>query len=241
MIFYLGTHHESWLSRVDVPLFISHRRLRKRKGLPSAMGRWALDSGAFSELASYGEWTVSPQQYASDVARYRAEIGNLDFAAIQDWMCEPHMLKRTGRSIPEHQELTVQSFENLLALQPTLPWLPVLQGFAPDDYLRHLDLYDQRGLRKDHFGVGSICKRQGTAEIGKLLERLAVEVPKIHGFGVKTSGLRLYGKHLHSADSLAWSFNARRRPVRLPGHTHINCANCLEYALRWREQINEDC
>jgi hypothetical protein len=56
------------------------------------------------------------------------------------------------------------------------------------------------------------------------------------GFGVKKSGLASYGVHLASADSLAWSFNARRnRP--LPGCTHKSCANCLRYALRWREEI----
>lgn len=37
-------------------------------------------------------------------------------------------------------------------------------------------------------------------------------------------------------DSLAWSFSARYdRPML--GHTHKTCANCLPYALRWRDRL----
>ncbi len=43
---------------------------------------------------------------------------------------------------------------------------------------------------------------------------------------------------LESADSMAWSYDARRAPA-LAGCTHRNCANCLEYALRWRRRVNE--
>ena len=44
------------------------------------------------------------------------------------------------------------------------------------------------------------------------------------------------GHALASADSLAWSYDARRRPP-LPGHTHKNCANCQPYALTWRTRV----
>jgi hypothetical protein len=37
-------------------------------------------------------------------------------------------------------------------------------------------------------------------------------------------------------DSMAWSLGARFNPP-LRGHTHKNCANCLEYALRWRAKV----
>ena len=57
---------------------------------------------------------------------------------------------------------------------------------------------------------------------------------RLHGFGVKTGGLHLYGRQLASADSMAWSYAARRQPP-LPGCTsHKNCANCLAYATQWR-------
>jgi hypothetical protein len=41
-----------------------------------------------------------------------------------------------------------------------------------------------------------------------------------------------------SADSLAWSYGARRRPP-LPEcrGDHAHCQNCLRYALRWRRKL----
>jgi hypothetical protein len=57
---------------------------------------------------------------------------------------------------------------------------------------------------------------------------------RLHGFGVKT-GLAPYADCLASADSLAWSFVARRA-APLPGCSHANCANCLRYAAAWRER-----
>src|SRR5256885_1929343 len=58
MRFYLGTHQPSWLRAFTVPLFISHRRLVQYRTLPKARCRWALDSGAFSELSQYGRWPI---------------------------------------------------------------------------------------------------------------------------------------------------------------------------------------
>ena len=44
-----------------------------------------------------------------------------------------------------------------------------------------------------------------------------------------------YADCLASADSLAWSFEARRA-APLPGCGHASCANCLRYAVAWRER-----
>ena len=35
-VYYLGTHMDGWLAHVGVPLFVSHRRLARRKTLPKA-------------------------------------------------------------------------------------------------------------------------------------------------------------------------------------------------------------
>ena len=48
MTFYLGTHQSDWLQDVEVPLFISRRRLAYRKKLKPAVTNWALDSGGFT-------------------------------------------------------------------------------------------------------------------------------------------------------------------------------------------------
>src|SRR6266702_2590824 len=134
-LFLLGAHHPSWLEQVDVPLFVSHRRLRGQQRLPRALGPWALDSGGFTELAKYGGWRTSEGEYLEAVARYAEEIGHLQWAAPMDWMCEPFMLARTGRSVADHQATTVENYLALRQAAPSLPFVPVLQGWTLADYL----------------------------------------------------------------------------------------------------------
>ncbi len=62
---------------------------------------------------------------------FQEECGQLDWAAVQDWVCEPFMLKRTGLSVREHQRRTVASYLDLRSLAPEVPWVPVLQGWRP--------------------------------------------------------------------------------------------------------------
>src|SRR5947209_1872444 len=96
MNFYLGTHKPRWLWKTNVPLFVSRRRLAELGKLYPATCDWALDSGGFTEIQDHGKWTVSSQQYIEEVQRWQAEVGRLQFAAVQDWMCEPFMVVRTG-------------------------------------------------------------------------------------------------------------------------------------------------
>jgi hypothetical protein len=238
--FYLGTHRAAWLARTDVPLFVSAAQLRGRRTFPRARGAWALDSGGFTELQLYGRWTVDARTYAAEVRRWAAEVGAPDFAAIQDWMCEPFMLGRTGLSIAEHQRRTIASYLELRELAPEIPWMPVVQGWGAPDYLDHLDAYERAGVdlrTQPIVGVGSICRRQATSSAVRIITALSTEGVRVHAFGAKAEGLRLFGDRIASADSMAWSFVARRRPVLLEsceGTGHKNCANCLRWALEWR-------
>ncbi|WP_280420021.1 DUF7221 family queuine tRNA-ribosyltransferase-like protein [Nocardia carnea] len=243
--FYLGSHMPGWLRQTDVPLFISDVRLAQYRTMPRALGRWALDSGGFSMLSVHGTWAAgpTPREYAARVRRYSEEIGGLDWAAIQDWMCEPFITAKTGLTVFEHQLRTVDSYLKLRALDPALPWAPVLQGFDLADYVRCAEIYADAGVdlhAQPIVGVGSVCRRQGTKDAAEIMAALNREIlgVRLHGFGVKTTGLAQYGQLLASADSMAWSFNARREQAAMPGCVgHKNCANCLRYALAWRTRV----
>lgn len=245
--FYLGTHEPSWLATAKVPLFVSHRRLaRLRRSLPVAATGWALDSGGFSELSLHGRWVTTPADYVAAVRRYDTEIGRLDWAAPQDWMCEPVMIAKTGLSVAEHQRRTVANFVELSdrwadASDAESPFMPVLQGWERDDYLRCIEMYAEAGVDLAAFpivGVGSVCRRQHTSEIGDILRAILATDPglPLHGFGVKTLGLAEYGHLLTTADSLAWSFRARHADP-LPGHSHRKCVSCQEFAFGWRRNV----
>lgn len=240
MRFYLGTHLPHWLALTNVPLFVSHGRLRGRRSLPRALGPWHLDSRGFSELSQHGRWTITPHDYAAAARRYMQEIGNLQWAAIQDWMCEPWIIAKTGLSISEHQTRTIDSWFDLHEIAPDVPWIPIVQGWSARDYQRHVDEWVRRGvdlLKAPIVGVGTVCRRQRTHEgvgIFRLLSWLGL---RLHGFGAKISAMRMARRYLSSGDSMAWSYTARREKGCLPGHTHKNGANCLAYALRWLEKL----
>jgi hypothetical protein len=251
--FYLGTHKPAWLASETfrhVPLFVSRRVLAPRRQLPRAVGRWALDSGGFTELAIHGRWSITPVEYVREVRRISVGVGGLEWAAPQDWMVEPAMLQKTGRSIADHQRLTVSNYLDLRQLAPDLPIVPVLQGWTLGDYWRCADQYERRGValaKLPLVGVGTLCRRQGTNDAVRILTTLAAEGLRLHGFGFKTQGLRRCAGILKSADSMAWSLHARRRPP-IEGHDlkgagrragHKNCANCPDYALQWLSTMLE--
>jgi hypothetical protein len=237
--FYLGTHEPSHLWDSPVPLCVSTRRMSQRMTLPRAKAPWVLDSGGFSELSMYGEWRTSPAAYVKAALRYQDEIGRLVWAAPQDWMCEPAIIAKTGRSVSEHIVRTAHSFLSLMDLEPSIPWIPVIQGWHLRHYLDCVNVYDRLGVdltKHETVGVGSVCRRQATEEIGPIFRQLSALGIRCHGFGVKVKGLRSYADHLVSSDSMAWSYHARRR-APLPGCSHQHCGNCLKYALKWRTEL----
>lgn len=243
MKFYLGTHEPHWLHRTRIPLFISRRRLARQRTWARAWGPWALDSGGFTELREHGRWTVGAADYADEIIRWADMIGGLEWAAPQDWMCEPVIRAKTGLSVREHQIRTIASVVELRdRVCGAVNVIPVLQGFAPIDYFEHLDMYAAAGLdlrAESVVGVGSVCRRQSSREIAGLLTALARTGLRLHGFGVKTEGLGRIARHLASADSMAWSMAGRLRP--LPDCVHPrggkSCANCMRYAFHWRESV----
>jgi len=249
MRFWLGTHMPHWLTVVDVPLFVSRTRLQHRATLPRARGPWALDSGGFTELQYHGGWTITPAAYVAFVRRCADQIGHLAWAAPMDWMTEdivirggrvgPLRFAGTGLSVAEHQRRTVTNLVQLRSLAADVPFIPVLQGQTIDDYRRCIDDYQRAGVdlhREPLVGLGSVCRRQATGEIGALVADLAATGLRLHGFGVKTSGLARYAAYLHSADSLAWSYHGRRTRPCAHGPAR-NEANCPQFALAWRARV----
>lgn len=94
--------------------------------------------------------------------------------------------------------------------------MPVLQGYAPSDYLRHVNMYGDRLKSGMWVGIGSVCKRNGDPEaIVEVLMAVHSLRPDLryHGFGVKQTALQHPGVRdlLATADSMAWSFAARKQ------------------------------
>lgn len=243
--FWLGGHHARWLSTWGVPMCVSRNTLAARASLPRAAEEWICDSGAFTEIDRHGRWTVTPRQYVRDIRRYRDEIGLLAWAGPQDMMCEPDMIARTGLSVARHIDATVGNFIDLMALDDTLPIRPTVQGWTVKDYESCADLYERRGVDLAAYpvvGVGSICRRTSIRQPVAILSILAARGLRLHGYGLKGNALTACAEWLTSADSMAWSRDARWEAARtgpLPQCVgkHKSCANCVHWAMRWREDI----
>src|SRR5262245_24545850 len=219
MIFYTGLHQPS-----DAGLFhrafISVNRVRGRTK-PVAADHWILDSGAFQELALFGRYREDESAYAAECIRLATCNPTLRAVVSQDYMCEAHILEKTGLSIADHQRLTIERYDVLRQL--LLPaadrgvyLMPVLQGYSLDSYIDHVRAYGSRLGPGAYVGVGSICKRNSDMrQIEAQLIAIKRERPdlRLHGFGLKITALGsgVVRELLYSADSMAWSWSARRQ------------------------------
>ena len=258
MRFWLGTHRPGWLDVLDVPMMVSHRTLGERNvdNMPVARAPWVLDSGGFTEIGMFGGWAESPQHYVAAVRHYRDTIGGMEWAAPQDWMCEPEMIHGGGwkvgthLTVTEHQRRTVDNFLELRALAPDVPFIPVLQGWEPHEYETCAEMYTDAGVdlaAEPVVGVGSVCRKKKAehAKTAQAIGRLAPHCGPMHGFGVSLDGLDLYGATLGSSDSLAWSDWARRSQMHLYDcdrrHSRLgkpySFANCPGCALAYRREV----
>lgn len=233
MRFFTGLHQPADAQHFDAA-FVSVNRIRGRKS-PFAVGDWIMDSGAFTTIKKHGGYPDTPAEYARHIKRW-AGNGNLLAAVAQDYMCEADMLARTGLTIPDHQFLTVQRFDVLTLAHDVggVYILPVLQGYSPDDYVRHVRMYGDRLAAGAWVGVGSVCKRNGDPRaIEAVLLAIKTERPDLllHGFGLKSTALKspLVRSLLHTADSMAWSFAARKQGRN---------ANDWREAKAWTERIH---
>jgi hypothetical protein len=213
-MFYVGLHQPGDAKHFD-RAFVSVNRLRTRKA-PVAAREWIMDSGAFTAIATHGCYRSSVEEYAAHINRWAYPGSGLVAAVAQDWMCEPWIVKRTGLSVAEHQRLTIERYDALLPLVHGVYVMPVLQGYTAEEYLRHLEMYGNRLAHGAYVGVGSVCKRNTSiTAIEHILSQIKAKRPdlRLHGFGLKLTALQsaLVRECLHSADSMAWSYSARKQ------------------------------
>ena len=135
MIFFTGIQVLKHARKVDYS-FISVNRfigVNKRRK-DFDCKTWIMDSGAFSQVA-----------------------------AAQDFMCEDFILKKLGRTVKDHQQMTTTNYRDLLtemdAIKCRTQIMPVLQGYEPEEYAEHLKIYGSLIAKDEWVGVGSVCKR----------------------------------------------------------------------------------
>jgi hypothetical protein len=123
MRFFVGLHQPSDVHRFQ-SAFVSVNRLRSRRS-PMSAREWIMDSGAFTEISTHGRYRHSVAEYAAEIRRWAGD-GRLLAAVAQDWMCEPWIVAKTGLSVAEHQRLTIERYDALLACQTGVQVIQIL-------------------------------------------------------------------------------------------------------------------
>jgi len=199
-----------------------------------------IDSGGFSLMLETGEH--------DPVSEYMAFVEEHDanYAALQDYPCEPSILEKYDRSVKDHQYMTVEAAaENLAYIQDNnidVEPVAVLQGWEVDDYLECIDLFRDAGVMTDYIGVGSVCRRNAEEDIRDVLTTIRSELPdkEIHAFGVKKSVLRYpdVWAALSSVDSSAWYFGMYQGKPVPERAWHTCCKLYLDYKRDLYESFN---
>jgi hypothetical protein len=236
-LFFVGLH-QPYDARLFERSMVSINRLEYRKSDFSPQD-WLLDSGAFSRLNT-GRGHMPVDQYADQIMRW-SRCGNLLAAVTQDWMCEPFILEKTGLTVLDHQKRTTEGFEALQAVLGNGVYLmPVLQGYAPEEYLEHIQMYGSALSYGAWVGVGSVCKRNSSPkDVIEILEGIKCRRPdlRLHGFGLKTKALASarVNQCLFSCDSMAWSYAARYE-----GRNANDPNEALQFIARLESQIIQE-
>lgn len=145
--YFTGTDRFSEAHQLDGAM-LSAYALRGRKSPPS-VGRWMLDSGAFTQVTNYGDFIQSPEEYVRLAVRFQ-DAGMLACIVSQDYMCEPSViaeLQAQGRqaSVRVHQRKSVDRYVQIVdeGIKQGLmvPVMPVLQGWEVEDYVDHFYMY----------------------------------------------------------------------------------------------------
>jgi hypothetical protein len=221
---------------------VSVNRLIGRKSPDFPVNNWGLDSGAFSRFI-LGLEHMPVSNYARLIFKF-AHNGILDFVVPQDYLCDPYVRGLTGKSTEESQRLTIERYEQLLAFNLPTYLMPVLQGYHPHEYVKHLRDYGDRIPPNAWVGVGSLCKRNSNPSlIAAVLMAIKSERPdlRLHGFGVKKKSLntnRMVWDLLYSADSAAGTLCQGQGSNKYEGSNDPQRAIAYANSIRPPEQLS---
>jgi hypothetical protein len=266
--YFVGTDDPKRAHELEAAMLNAYS-LRTRKD-PINVGRWMLDSGAFSQIGlgedAPGKFVQTPHDYVKLATRFQ-DCGDLACIVTQDYMCEPEVLvnqrkkHKLSATVRKHQAWTVERYFEILEQAEMqglkVPVMPVLQGDDPYDYIFHFELYEhykmELGIHLPYewIGIGSTCKRnsnpESVAEILDILDRHIGPLSdyKIHAFGLKQTALGFdeVRDMLYSADSMApdYAHRVECREKKIPRTREMRMKNMLKFQGKIKNQAVQTC
>lgn len=197
MKIYYGIDRKCLVSHVENPM-ISFRTMIKRKSSLIDNGKeWFMDSGAYTFLKEYGQYPISIGKYLKTINQFSPTLWS-----IQDWTCEPSVLRSTRLNVLHHIGNTIESGRQLIDFNDNC--VMVVQGWTIRDYLTCIDYIRDYNLFTKILGIGTICGRTDVKEVYGILKSIKAEIPdycKIHAFGLSLNLLK-YKEIFDRVDSI---------------------------------------
>lgn len=193
----------------------------------------ALDSAGFVAMLRYWGYPWTLGDYVNFAGRMRPT-----WWAAPDYCCEPEIARDRTEILSRvvRTAFKLDWCQQVATDRGVPPPMPVLQGWIPDDYERCAEMI---GDLPALVGIGSVCRRalSGPAGVLAVLSRLETRLPphvRLHLFGVKGSAIGALAGHprIHSVDSAAWDFAARRERQR-NGQASCTVDYRSGYMRRW--------
>lgn len=205
-----------------------------RTRLHALVEKVIVDSGGYSFFSRWGDYPFSLEKYL-DLVYYIKDKYPLFSVATLDYPCEPNINRDNLVSNQIRIEKTVSNAIKCFQADKNLPWLPVIQGYALDEYLSCIDLYKEVGITSNYWAIGSICSRKGKPlELRKIITSIKEQHPnaKLHAFGLGIPFLRdpQIFQAIYSSDSSAWNWGISGDNMR---------ERKLEAALNYFSQIED--
>lgn len=169
-----------------------------------------VDSGGYAFFSRWGDYPFSLNEYL-DLVYYIKDKYPLFRVATLDYPCEPSINRRQLMFNDERIKKTVSNAVKCIEADCNLPWLPVIQGYARDEYLSCIDLYRDAGITCDYWAIGSICSRKGNPlELRNIITSIKDQHQnnKLHAFGLGIPFLQdpQIFHAIYSSDSSAWNW-----------------------------------
>lgn len=204
-----------------------------------------IDCGGYHHMENgNGEYGDSDEEYIE----YLLDVGP-HLYALRDYPCAPDLLKELGRSVAEQQQRTtdhhIQLYDKLRDAGIADNAVSVVQGWTPNQYIKHVDTLKEHGLLTDPIAVGSICRPNESQDIAEVIIAVEEELPPdtdIHAFGIRGNVLKYHEvvEAISSFDSSAYDYASSRVPSeRSDGETFTWRDSARGY-LNWRHEIKQN-
>lgn len=186
---------------------------------PRNVASICVDSGGFTAAQRWGRYPWIPIQYAEFVHTASRDV-ELDFCAIMDYACEPSVDRSTYHTNRQRIKATIRNEAACCRADPSLPWLPVLQGDSLEERAFDLDLRERVGMLPDSYaGIGSVCGR-GVKPARDVVKFYTDRLPgvKFHAFGMHVCALdddAVWGA-TRSWDSYGWNWGRGMKDMVMP-------------------------